>query len=63
MTARSMKLCVHTQLTGVPYSGTYEGSSIPHRCKIVSKLQNAHTKSGAHETSYLMGNVGRAAGV
>jgi hypothetical protein len=31
MTARIMKLCLHTQRTGVPYSGTYVGSSIPHR--------------------------------
>lgn len=63
MTARIMKLCVHTQLTGVPYSGTYAGSSIPQRGTTFSNPQSAHTKSGAHQASYLMGNLGRVAGV
>ena len=63
MTARIMKLCVHTRLTGVSYSDTYAGSSIPHRRTTFSNLQSAHTKSGAHQASYSMGNVGRAAGV
>jgi len=57
-----MKLWVHAQLTVVPYSGTYAGSSIPHRDTTFSNLQSAHTKSGAHQASYLMGKVGRAAG-
>ena len=63
MTARIMKLCVHTQLTGLPYSGTYTGSSIPQRGTIFSDHQMAHTKSGARQASYLMGNLGGAAGV
>lgn len=63
MTARIMKLCVHALLKAVPYSGTYAGSSIPHRDTTFSNLQSAHKKSGAHQVPYLMGKVSRAAGV
>lgn len=52
-----------TLSTGVPYSGTYAGSSILHRGTTLSTLQSTQNKSGAHRGSYLMGNVGRAAGV